>query len=170
MSKKTDSKKKGVQSTMSADGRLRIDCSGCKGESSVSNRECVLCMCKNIIDHGTVTSISLNSAVDVALMGDAISSIRELAFIYRMMTENRSERRGKKCARCKNSFSSLVKDQIASFPEINIPALRDRMSQMQFTDPVCTLCAGDSLRLIGTLEDTLEGICVCNSPLEQGVN
>ena len=55
------------------------------------------------------------------------------------------------------------------FPEINIFVLRDRMSQMQFPDPICGLCASDSIGLINVIEGTLKNIGVSDSPFEQGV-
>jgi len=170
MSKMKDSKRgKGDRRTIN-DGRLIIDCGGCKGTSSLSDGQCLVCICNELSGMGNVSSLVLRSSMDVAVDSDAICAIRELSFVRNLMVGNRSERKGRKCDRCKRSFTALVKDQVASFPDVDFPLLRDRMSQMQFTDPVCTLCAGDSLRLIGTLEDTLEGIGVCDSPLEQGVN
>lgn len=169
MSKKKDSKKKGVQKITIDDGKLTINCEGCKGASSVVDRDCILCMCRNVLDAGNVSSITLSSAMEVSIRGDAVEAIRDLAFVHRLMTENRSERKGKKCNRCKNSFTMLVRDQVPVFPEIDIPLLRGRMAQMQFSDPVCTLCAGDTLRLIDTLEITLAGIAVNDSSLEKEV-
>jgi hypothetical protein len=85
------------------------------------------------------------------------------------MSTNRSERKGKKCNRCKKSFSALVKDQLDVFPEVDTSMLRGRISQIQFPDTVCSLCASDTLNLINAMEDTLNGIGMNNSPFDKGV-
>ncbi len=170
MLKKKDSKKDEFVKAQVSDGRLVINCKGCRGPASLSDRGCLLCVFRYVADQGNISSISLRSAIDVAVDGDAVASIRELAFIHRLMSMNRSERKGKKCARCKRSFSALVRDQLMFFPDVSIPLLRDRMAQMQFPDPVCALCASDSINLINTIESALEDIAVSNSPFEQEVD
>ena len=158
MFKKKDSAKNPKDAVPTNDGRLIIDCKGCKGQSSVTDRECIVCICRRAMDRSKISSILMRSSADLSMDDDAVQSIRELAFVHRLMTMNRSERRGNRCRRCRKSFSAIVKDQLGSFPDVNIQLLRDRMSQIQFTNPICTLCASDTLGLINTLESTLDGI------------
>ena len=169
MFKKKESKRNDIVKAQVSDSRLVINCRGCRGPASISDRGCLLCVCRYIEGQGNISSITLRSAVDVSIDGDAVSSIRELAFIYRLMSMNRSERKGKKCARCKRSFTALVRDQLTFFPDVSIPLLRDRMTQMQFPDPVCALCASDSINLINTIGSALDDIATSNSPFEQEV-
>ena len=147
------------------DGKVTIDCNGCPGASDPSERGCIVCICGRVSCLGEFDTIVLRSSVDVAIGGEAVSCIRELAFIHRMMSDNRSDRKGRRCCRCKRSFSAVVKDQLETFPEVDVALLRDRVSQMQFPDQVCTMCAGDTVKMISTIEETLDGIGVSDSPL-----
>ena len=169
MSKMKDSKRgKGDRRTIN-DGRLIIDCGGCKGTSSLSDGQCLVCICNELSGMGNVSSLVLRSSMDVAVDSDAICAIRELSFVRNFMVGNRSERKGRKCDRCKRSFTALVKDQVASFPDVDFPLLRDRMSQMQFPDQVCALCAGDTIRLLDTMEATLSDVGITDSKVRKGV-
>ena len=169
MFKRKESRKNEEQRFTVSNGRLTVDCKGCKGQSSLCDRNCLLCVCERIVEEGNVSSISLRSSIDRAIDGDAVTSIRELAFLHRLLSMNRSERKGKKCARCKRSFSALVKDQLTAFPDVDVMMLRGRMAQMQFPDTVCSLCASDTLNLINAIEDTLKNVGMSNSPFEKGV-
>lgn len=164
---KTSKKGKGPLRNFT-DGRLIIECEGCKGLSSLFDRQCLLCICNAIGDLCDVSSIVMRSSVDVAIDSDAIAVVRELSFVNGLINENRSERKGSKCNRCKCSFTALVKDQRDTFPDINFPLLRDRMTQMQFNDPVCTLCAGDTLRLLDTIEGTLSDLGATDTQFPKG--
>lgn len=158
MSRIKDSRTKKRKVNEIVDGRLIISCDGCKGPSSLSDRQCLLCVCNAVSNSCDVSSVILRSSVDVAIDPDAIAMVRELAFVYEMLVANRSERMGRKCAYCKRSFSALVKDQRPLFPDIEFPVLRERMSQMQFNETICTLCAGDTLRLLDAMEATIAGL------------
>lgn len=138
------------------DSRMIIDCNGCGGTSLISDRNCILCICRCLSKAGDVTSVTMRSSVDTAIQGDVVVSLRDLAFVYALMSEDRPDRKGNRCKRCKRSFSSIVHDQMESFPDVDIPILKNRVSQMEFSDPVCRLCGSDSIKLITTMEEILE--------------
>ena len=99
MFKRKESRKNEEQRFTVSNGRLTVDCKGCKGQSSLCDRNCLLCVCERIVEEWNISSISLRSSIDLAIDGDAVTSIRELAFLHRLLSMNRSERKGKKCAR-----------------------------------------------------------------------
>ena len=139
-------------------GRLRINCCGCPGPSSVEDRQCLICICDSVKDESDLESVMLHSSMDVSFQGASLELIRELAGVFSVLTMDASERRGARCRRCRDSYGSMVSDQIERFPDIDIQLLRERAMQASPRDSVCEICLGDTARLFEHLGELIEDI------------
>lgn len=157
MIQKKDSSKE-TNRLSSEGGRLTIDCTKCDGPSSVTSRDCLICMCDAVKEQSEIDSVMLHSCIDTSFQGDSLTLIRELASVFSVLTMNPSERRGQRCRKCRNSYARIVSDQIPLFPDIDIPLLNARIMQTKVRDEVCEICLGDTSRLLDHLQGLLDDV------------
>ena len=150
--------KRGWPVSVTDGSRLTIDCRGCDGNSDISDRRCAACICGIVKGTGEIDSILLRSSTDTAYHGEAVSLIRDLASVYAMVTADLGDRKGAKCRMCRKSFSHLIADQIPTFPDLDINALRQRTSQIPVGSEVCGICVSDSARMFENILTALEDL------------
>lgn len=152
------SKKSSGPSVSLSEGRLTIDCTACGGASDISDIRCAACICDIVKNTGELECIHLRSAADTMYLGEAADIIRELASVRSLLCSDLSDRRGRRCVRCRKSFSHLVEDQIPLFPDIDVQALRDRAAQTPADNDVCRVCLNDSARIIDEIGAALDAV------------
>ncbi len=139
-------------------GRVTFDCGGCDGMCSLSERRCLLCVCEKVYGIGDMTSLKMRSFMDTAYDGEAAMYIRELASVYGLMKINPTDRRGRKCRYCKKSFTNLIRDQIAGFPDFDSVLLTGRAKQIVVNNDVCNICISDSIRMFRHIDIAIRDI------------